>query len=531
MSLALPAAGVARAAVALPADAAAGAEATLKVFNRDIVTFRVGVVGSPPADRARRAQARIEEQLAQPGPHQVSLQRIALGTLVLIDGSASFIVTDDDADRLQQQTPEAAAQAAADALGQAIAATRESRSVDNILRAVLVTGAASALLAVLIWGLWRARQAFERWLLRATQAHVERLRVSGVALIRRERLVWLVHGLVVNASRLLALLLLYEWLSLVLAQFPYTRVWGEQLNGRLLDVATGIGRAIVGALPGLFTAGVIFGVARFVNGLLDSFFDRVKTGQLPLSWLEPDVADPTRRIVKVLVWLFALAMAYPYLPGSGTEAFKGLSLLLGLMISIGSSNLVGQLGSGLILTYARVFRRGEYVRIGEHEGTVTELGIFATRIRTGLGEELMLSNSLVLGSVTKNYSRVVKGAGFVLDTRVSIGYDTPWRQVHAMLVDAALRTPGVLADPAPRVFQTALSDFYPEYRLVCQAVPSEPRPRAMVLSALHENIQDLFNQNGVQIMSPHYLADPSEAKVVAPARWHTPPARPPDSAQ
>jgi len=170
-------------------------------------------------------------------------------------------------------------------------------------------------------------------------------------------------------------------------------------------------------------------------------------------------------------------------------------------------------------------RRGEFVRVGEHEGTVTEMGMFTTRIRTGMGEELTLPNSLILGTVTKNYSRAVKGPGFIVDTTVTIGYDTPWRQVVAMLVEAAHRTDGVLADPAPRVVQVALSDFYPEYRLVCQAVPSQPRPRVEVINALHANIQDVFNEYGVQIMSPHYLGDPTEAKVVAKQDWHRPPAR------
>ena len=229
----------------------------------------------------------------------------------------------------------------------------------------------------------------------------------------------------------------------------------------------------------------------------------------------------------IAVWVFALAMAYPYIPGSGTEAFKGVSVLLGLMVSIGASGIVGQAASGLILMYTRTFRPGEYVRIGEHEGTIVEMGMFTTRIRTGLGEELTVPNSFALAVVSKNYSRAVKGAGFVLDTTVTIGYDAPWRQVHAMLIEAARRTPGVLSDPAPHVFQTALSDFYVEYRLVCQAVPSEPRPRAEVLSALHANVQDVFNEYGVQIMSPHYLGDPADPKVVPKAHWHEPPAKPP----
>ncbi len=166
--------------------------------------------------------------------------------------------------------------------------------------------------------------------------------------------------------------------------------------------------------------------------------------------------------------------------------------------------------------------------MADHEGTVISLGTFTTRIRTGMGEELTISNTQVLGAVTRNYSRAVKGQGFIVDTTVTIGYDTPWRQVNALLVQAALRTPGVLADPPPHVFQTALSDFYPEYRLVCQAIPTEARPRAEVMSALHAQIQDLFNEYGVQIMSPNYRGDPAQPKLVPPDQWYAPPAKAPE---
>ena len=144
-----------------------------------------------------------------------------------------------------------------------------------------------------------------------------------------------------------------------------------------------------------------------------------------------------------------------------------------------------------------------------------------------MGVELTLPNSYVLSNVTKNYSRVVSGDGFVVDTKVTIGYDTPWRQVQAMLIEAARRTPGVLTEPAPKVFQTALSDFYPEYLLICQAIPSEPRPRAEVINLLHANIQDVLNEYGVQIMSPHYLSDPENEKIVGQNDWYKKPASPP----
>ena len=199
------------------------------------------------------------------------------------------------------------------------------------------------------------------------------------------------------------------------------------------------------------------------------------------------------------------------------------------MVSLGAASLVGQAVSGLILMYTRILRPGEYVRIGEYEGTVVDLGMFATRIRTGLGEELTMPNAVIVGTVTKNYSRAVTGSGFVVDTVVTIGYDTPWRQVHAMLREAALRTPGVLAG--------AETGGLPDepFRLLpgvpaggAPGVPLDPRPRAVVMSDLHANIQDVFNEHGVQIMSPHYLGDPAEAKVVPPAKWYPPPAKRPE---
>jgi small-conductance mechanosensitive channel len=356
------------------------------------------------------------------------------------------------------------------------------------------------------------------------ETHAGKLRLGGSELVNRERLLFLVQWLANLVFWVVALLLVYEWLGFILARFPYTRPWGEGLIRFLSGMVVKVLSAIVNAIPGLVLAAVVFVSARFVIQMLRTFFDRVERGDFVVRWLEPETVLPTRRIASVVVWLFALAMAYPYLPGAGTDAFKGLSVLIGLMISLGASSVIGQGASGLILMYSRTLRVGDYVRINDHEGTVVEAGLFITRIRTGMGEELTLSNALVVGAVTRNYSRVVKGPGFIVDTVVTIGYDAPWRQVEAMLLEAARRTEGVVQEPPSRVHQTALADFYVEYRLVTYAVPEKPVPRALVLTALHANIQDVFNEHGVQIMSPHYLGDPAQAKVVAKANWYPAPA-------
>lgn len=512
-------------AAAAPASQAAASEATVTVFNRPVAVLRAVVLGMSPAERAERAQARIAQQLAQPGPHRVQQKALEHGSLIQIDGSGSFYLDSQDGDSLNQQTlAEQGLQ-----IQQALQAAIDDMAAAGNLSALL-HGAGLALLAtltyaLLVWLVWRARRWMMHKSLRFAHQKMAGMNDLGALLIRRERIHGLIRQLLRLFSWVLLMLLSYEWLGIVLSLFPYTQPWGEHLNGYLRDLFGGFGLAVLQAIPGLAIALLIFALARLATRASGRFFDLVQQRKLSVSWLEADLVSPTRRISSIAIWLFALTMAYPYLPGSGTEAFKGVSVLLGLMISLGASSLVGQAASGLILTYSRVYRKGEFIRIGEHDGTISDLGMFTTRIRNGMGVELTLPNSYVLGNVTKNYSRVVNGQGFVVDTRVSIGYDTPWRQVEAMLVEAALATPGVLSDPAPQVFQTALSDFYPEYLLICHAVPSAPRPRAEVINQLHANIQDVFNKYGVQIMSPHYLADPEQAKLVARQNWYAAPAR------
>jgi small-conductance mechanosensitive channel len=511
-----------------PAPAAnAPPAARVQVMNREVATFGTSVLGLTPRQRADAAEQRIQRLLQVGGEHVVSTKDLPEGTLVQVDDKAMFMIAPGDTTERTGEAAKAAALDAAVALQLAFAESAESHDVKAMLRSAAVMALATLVMAGLFLALRKARQSVESWLVRKTEAHAEHLRFGGVELVRRDRLVWGERVALRGVFGVLALLLVYEWLSVAFAQFPYTRVWSEHLNAFLFGLLSRFALAIVNAVPDLVASALIFVLAYFFANVLKSFFANVQSGKISLSWLDADVALTTSRICVAAVWLFALAMAYPYLPGSQTDAFKGVSVLLGLMLSLGASNLVGQAASGLILTYTRTFKKGEYVQVADQEGTVMYLGTFTTRIRTGLGQELTISNSQILGAVTKNYSRTVKGRGFVVDTTVTIGYDTPWRQVEALLVQAALRTPGVLADPAPQVFQIALSDYYPEYRLVCQAIPSEPVPRAQVMNALHANIQDLFNEYGVQIMSPNYRGDPVAPKVVSRDHWYDAPAKPP----
>ncbi|ULL06493.1 mechanosensitive ion channel [Pseudomonas putida] len=502
--------------------------APLTVINRTVLVFRATLLGETPTVRAQRAKKVIEDTLQETNDLEVRVDPILHSYLVLLGGRRAFIVTPLDAAADTITTGEAAEQAAEN-LRLVVEETRQARSLRFLLTAVGYSAAATLVFLMLVKAAGYCRRKLLGLLPKLMGKHSERLKVGHTQLFDLQNLYYLIDRSLWLLYWLLVLLFCYQWLGFVLSQFPYTRSWGESLNIHLMALLNYLISGILRAMPGLAVALSIFFIARGISAFSKRVLRRMaRPGTL--KWLTAETLQPTMRLTSLAIWLFALVMAYPYLPGSGTDAFKGLSVLLGLMVSLGATSVIGQGAAGLILTYTRTLRVGEFVRVGDYEGTVTEVGMFTTTIRTGLGEVLTLPNSMITGSVTKNYSRIVQGPGYVVDTVVTIGYDTPWRQVEAMLLEAARRTDGVLQTPMPQVFQTALSDFYPEYRLVAQAIPSEPRPRAQLLSLLHANIQDVFNEYGVQIMSPHYLGDPEQPKWVPKEQWHAAPSKPENTA-
>ena len=503
--------------LALPAQEAVRQSAPVVIANRTVIVLRGPIAGYSAEERATNTIARIEAALDADPKAEVSHGDAEEGTRVRVGGRHAFLVTKIDIDEAAGETTQIVAREAIKRLEQAIAERREQRSPRYMAQAAAFAAAATLLYGALLWLVFRVNRWVGLRVANAAEARARRLNLGGVSRLASRG--------VTLAAWMLALALSTWWLAFVLERFPYTRAWGERLTSNLLELAEQVLVAIVGATPGLIVVAIIFVITKVVIGLGRAFFDRVEHGRVRVRWLNDDTVGPTRRIFAFGAWLFALAMAYPYLPGSSTDAFKGITVLVGLMVSLGGASVIGQAFSGLILMYAGVFRRGDYVRIGDVEGTVTELGMFATRLRTGLGEEITLSNSAVMASTNKNYSRSVPGTGYVVDTVVTIGYATPWRQVEAMLLEAARRTKDIAHDPAPRVRQTALADYYVEYRLIAYTPLEQPSPRVELLHHLHGNIQDVFNEHGVQIMSPHYVLDPKEPQVVPKDKWFMPPAK------
>ncbi|WP_027468313.1 mechanosensitive ion channel family protein [Deefgea rivuli] len=504
-------------------------EFPLVVGHRTLTTFRVGILAYSSKDRVEAAQLRLERVLEAARGGHVRSQPIAppgMGVAILLDDQLVFTVQPGDVNELAGDTMDGMVENAVTQLQHVYTERTERRDPQQLLLAAALSIVATVLLAACFWLLLRVRVRVLRFGHRYLTVPVARVakKTTGVKLSLLNQILRWLTSLVLG---LLALSLFYSWTSFVFAQFPFTRAWSEQLNEALFGFLSGVGLAALNAIPGLLVVVFIIVCARYATRFIHFAFSRIERGELHLGFFDRDTASTTRRIMSFLIWLLAIAMIYPYLPGANTEAFKGLSVMVGLMVSLGASSVVGQFASGLILIYAKSLKNGEYVQIGAVEGTVAHIGLFATKIHTNLREEVSIPNSVLVGQNVINFSRLAAGGGVISQVVITIGYDVAWRQVEAMLLEAAKDTAGVRTDPAPRVFQTALSDWYVEYHL--RIALDEPRRRLEILNDLHGKVQDVFNTHGVQIMSPNYEADPAQEKIVAPENWYPAPAKKPQA--
>ena len=504
-----------------PALAVAVAEPEELTFeNRYIVTFRATVLGSNPAARVRGARARLEALAPEIGGDAVAMLPLAVGGergfAVRVGDQLVFALAEADIDPLSNESLEKAASAAAAHLAEALTARRDQHNLPLLLRAVAKSLVATAVLGGILWILMRFKRRLTAEFTRRAEKRVAGLVQHGIHV--ESVVLPIVRALTLGALLAIALVAIDVWLSLVLGWFPLTRPWAGTLEAKLLNILAGIGLAVLNYVPRLVTCVVIFLLARLIATFLKSLLDSLEQGRLSLPGMHPETIRATRRIAVALVWLIAFAFAYPYLPGASSEAFKGISVLIGIMISLGSTGIVAQAMSGLVVIYSRSLSKGDYVRFGEIDGVVSEVGLLSTKVVTIRGEEVTIPNTVIVSGPVRNFSRLSRDKGPLVSTGVSIGYDAPWRQVQALLLEAARRTPGLRKDAEPFVLQRSLSDFYVSYDLFARL--ENPLDRPQVLSALHGNIQDAFNASGVQIMSPHFFAQPAEPVVVPKQRWH-----------
>ncbi|MCP5112110.1 MAG: mechanosensitive ion channel [bacterium] len=331
---------------------------------------------------------------------------------------------------------------------------------------------------------------------------------SGAAGLRYQKAVLMTSGRIREMAAaglrvvrgVLVLVLLSFYLPLILSLFPFTRDWGSGLLTWILQSASTIGLAIVGYLPNLVSLILILLVVRYIMRIVRFLMKAVEKGDVVLPGFDPDWADPTYSLLRVVAALLTMVFCYPLLPGAGSEVFKGFSIFVGALVTIGSTSVIGNVISGVVLTYTRSFHVGDRVQIGETVGDVLEKTLFVTRLRTIKNEEVTVPNGVVLAGRILNFSAVAETHGLILHTTIGIGYDVDWRQVHQLLEAAAGKTENLLADPPPFVWQTTLGDYAVNYEL--NVYTKETKKIGAIYSELRKNILDGFNEAGIEIMTP-----------------------------
>ncbi|HEX5042258.1 MAG TPA: mechanosensitive ion channel domain-containing protein [Candidatus Polarisedimenticolaceae bacterium] len=504
------------------------AAATAPVILDGEELFRVRGVSAFPAEERASAIARAIRDAAKDravDPGTVRTETIEFGTRIMAGPRRIMAVLEADAQPEGIHANELAA-IYARRIARALTEYRQARTpqaIKDAWVAALVGMVALAIGLALVFWIWRRLHGILEHRLRQ---RVQSLETKSFRLVDAQRIWSGLRGLV-NLARILAILaLVYVFLHVVLARFPNTRGVAVRLGDYAIGPLRTMGSAFLGYIPNLIFLVILFVVVRALLRLTRLFFESIEHSTITFDTFEPEWAAPTYRLVRLVILAFAAVVAYPFLPGSGTAAFQGVSLFLGLVLSLGSGSAVSNIIAGYALTYRRAFRVGDVIRIGDKVGRVLATRLQVTHLRTPKNEELIVPNATILNSEVVNYSTRTRGEheGLVLHTTVGIGYDTPWRQVEAMLLLAAGRTEGVIQEPPPFVNQLSLGDFAVTYEL--NAYTRTPERMPQLYTALHRHILDVFNEHGVAIMTPAYEGDPEQPKVVPREQWYAPPARP-----
>lgn len=517
-----------------PAAAAAGGagpdteitHATAPVVLDGATLFRVrGFSLYPAEERARIISDRIAEvaRARAIAPDEVRAVPVEDVIDVVAGDNVLMVVTDSDA-RFVGVDRRALAQATVERIQRGLRGFRQAREPAVLLDAAWRSLLATALLVGAILGLRRAFRWLEARFVRGYAEKLTSVRYQSFEILRAHRVRAAARATIRALRVAIAAVLVYSWLQLVLGSFPATRPLAARLLTLLIDPLSRIGAGLVSLAPNFAFLLVLFLLTRGLLRFARMFFDAVAAGRVTLSEFEPDWAIPTYKIVRMLVVGFALVAAYPYIPGSGSASFQSLSIFFGVVLSIGSSSFVANVIAGYSMTYRRAFRLGDWIRVGEMFGEVTEIRLQVTHLRSIRNEEIVLPNSSLLNSNVLNYSALARKEGLILHTTVGIGYETPWRQVEAMLLLAAERTEGLARRPAPFVLVKSLGDFCVVYEInvYCDA----PAEMMRLYTRLHSSVLDVFNEYGVQIMTPAYESDPAEPKIVPKEQWWSEPARP-----
>ena len=489
------------------------------------VLFRVRGTSVLPAEkRAAAIVGRIETLAADTSVPVETVRPVEVegATGIFMGNHRVLLVLDADA-QLEAMDRKVLANTIVHSIQETITLYRQERSREALIGKAGRAAVASAILAVLFaLILWVSRR-FQAALEERYRQRVHSVGIQSFKIVRAEQIWDALRRLVSGARVIVLLMMIFVYLQYVLTLLPWTRGTANRLLGFILDPLNVMGRGIANEIPNVFFLAVLFFITRYLLKLVHLFFAAVGRGEVRLSGFDPEWAESTYKLVRVAAIVFALVVAYPYIPGSGSEAFKGISIFIGIIFSLGSSSAIANLIAGYLMTYRRAFRAGDRVKIGEIVGDVIETRLQVTHLKTIKNEEVIIPNSTILNNEVVNYSTLARREGLILHTTVEIGYATPWRQVEAMLLLAAQRTSGLIKNTSPFILQQALGGFAVTYEI--NVYCDNAQSMATTYTALRRNILDVFNEYGVQIMTPAYEGDPETPKVVRKEDWFNAPAR------
>ncbi|HBT2389321.1 TPA: mechanosensitive ion channel [Klebsiella pneumoniae subsp. pneumoniae] len=494
---------------------------TVTIFHQPVVMLQATFGQTTPEERVLRTRSALraftEDDIRQPLRVVPVIRYGQPGRLFLMNGKPVLLLSQADLDEGDDLTLDQAAQRVLARMEAQRTSLQEQFNNRYLFISAGKALAGALLLALFYYGAFHAWRRVRRFfLLRILEKR------SAIPQHWRRYLGNIEVRLYAVLVILLGMLACYLWLSWAFSLFPWTRVWSESLGDWSLGVIRHLSLSIVASLPGLMIVVLIFLLTWLIIRLVKVVLDQVAAGRIQIPGIHPETVSATRRLISVVIWLFALSAAYPFLPGANSLAFKGISVFFGLMLTLGSTGVMTHAMSGLVLIYSRALRKGDWIRLADNEGQVSEIGVLATKILTRENYIVTVPNAVVVSGKIINLSAESADGGVNLTTSVTIGYDTPWRQVHALLELAARRTPGIDQQIAPVVRKLGLLDWYTSYELQVRLLPTTKLPDGR--NALHSSIIDVFNEFGVQIMSPNFVMQPKAAVVVPQEAWYAAPA-------
>jgi len=492
------------------------------ILSRDTLFFVYTKLGSfSPRNRAEVVSERIYNLANDYYYNPDSLTIVPAELTLDISYKDKTIVSISEQDALwMNTTKEDLATEHKNVIGNAIKMYKVEHSWQMILKDLLL---AALVLAVLIFIIYAVTRLF-KWIKSKIEEEkgdkFKGLKIRNYEFLDTNRQVTALFSLLNFLKWFIILVLIYLSLPVLFGIFPWSGGIAGKLVSYFLDPIKNILVSIWDYLPKLFTILVLVIFFRYLLRILRYFKNEIAKGSLKIPGFYVDWANPTYQIIRILVLAFMVIVIFPYLPGSDSQVFKGVSVFLGVLFTFGSAGALGNIVAGLVLTYMRAYRIGDRVKIADTTGDVIEKSLLVTKIKTIKNEIVAIPNSSVMSSHTTNYSAEAIDMGLILHTSVTIGYDTPWRQIHDLLIKAALATDLIERDPAPFVFQEHLQDFYVSYQI--NAYTRIANKQHITYSLLHQNIQDVFNEAGVEIMSSHYSNIRDGNKSTVPAE-HLPP--------